>query len=188
MPATTRSFAASCTAQALVPSPLGSVLLARTPAGLSGLWFTGQKWHPGALTAPQQPQDPLLAEAANQLAEYFAGRRMHFELPLDLRGTAFQQAVWQALLQIAPGHTQSYADIARCIGAAQAVRAVGTAVGRNPASVIVPCHRVLGSDGSLTGYAGGLDRKRALLALEGVKQGSPGRPHPDEQLFAESLT
>ena len=102
-----------------------------------------------------------------QLSEYFAGQRQQFDLPLDLSGgTAFQQAVWQALLTIKPGQTSSYGNVSKTIGNAAAVRAVGAAVGRNPISIIVPCHRVLGSDGSLTGYAGGLDRKTALLRLE----------------------
>jgi methylated-DNA-[protein]-cysteine S-methyltransferase len=162
----TQSIATRCTAQAHLPSPLGPMLLARTEAGLAGAWFESQKWHPAELGAPERPDDPLLQQAATQIADYFAGRRAHFELPLDLHGTAFQQSVWRALCNIKLGATQSYADVARRVGAPQAVRAVGAAVGRNPVSVIVPCHRVVGTNGSLTGYAGGLDRKRALLALE----------------------
>jgi methylated-DNA-[protein]-cysteine S-methyltransferase len=111
----------------------------------------------------------VLQQAAAQLAEYFAGCRQCFELQLDLRaGTAFQQAVWQALLNLPYGHTTSYGELARRIGRPKAVRALGAAVGRNPVSIIVPCHRVMGADGSLTGYAGGLPRKTALLQLEGV--------------------
>ena len=162
----TRSIAARCTAQAHFSSPLGPMLLARTEAGLAGAWFEAQKWHPEALDAPERPDDPLLQEAAAQIAEYFAGTRSHFELPLDLHGSTFQQAVWRALCNIEAGATQSYAAVARSVGTPQAVRAVGAAVGRNPVSVIVPCHRVLGADGSLTGYAGGLHRKTALLELE----------------------
>jgi methylated-DNA-[protein]-cysteine S-methyltransferase len=110
-----------------------------------------------------------LRDATAQLAEYFAHQRQRFDLALDLAaGTAFQQAVWRALLAIASGKTSSYGAVAQAIANKAAVRAVGAAVGRNPVSVIVPCHRVLGANGSLTGYAGGLDRKRALLALEGV--------------------
>jgi len=106
--------------------------------------------------------------AAAQLEDYFAGRRAHFDLPLDLsRGTHFQQLVWRALLRIPRGVTTSYAALGAAIGRPAAARAVGAAVGRNPVSVIVPCHRVLGSNGSLTGYAGGIERKRRLLALEG---------------------
>ena len=164
----TQSIAARCTAQAHFASPLGPMLLARTDAGLAGAWFEAQKWHPEALDAPERPDDPLLQEAAAQIAEYFAGTRSHFKLPLDLHGSTFQQAVWRALCNIEAGATRSYAAVARSVGTPQAVRAVGAAVGRNPVSVIVPCHRVVGSNGSLTGYAGGLERKRALLALEGA--------------------
>ncbi|HZE92341.1 MAG TPA: methylated-DNA--[protein]-cysteine S-methyltransferase [Rhizobacter sp.] len=168
MNTTTASLYDACTAQAKFPSPLGPVLLARTPLGLAGLWFSGQKWHPQALNAPEQSDDALLRRAAVQLGEYFAGRRTQFELPLDLQGTAFQQQVWRALLRIPSGSTRSYSEIAHDVGLSQAVRAVGAAVGRNPVSLIVPCHRVIGRDGSLTGYAGGLDRKKALLQLEGI--------------------
>ena len=164
----TDSVHAHCTAQATVMSPLGALLLARTERGLAGAWFDGQKHHPGELAAPSRPDDALLAQAAAQLTDYFAGRATHFSVPLDLQGTPFQRAVWAALLRIAAGGTRSYADIAREIGKASAVRAVGGAVGRNPVSVIVPCHRVVGRDGSLTGYAGGAERKLALLELEGV--------------------
>jgi methylated-DNA-[protein]-cysteine S-methyltransferase len=164
----TQTIAAHCTAQAHLPSPLGPMLIARTQHGVAGLWFEAQKWHPDAIDAPERPQDPLLTQAAAQIADYFAGRRSQFDLPLDLLGTNFQRSVWNALCSIEAGSTQSYADVAKRVGSPQAVRAVGAAVGRNPVSVIVPCHRVLGTDGSLTGYAGGLDRKRALLTLEGA--------------------
>ena len=157
----------TCTAQATTQSPLGPILLARTERGLAGAWFAGQKHHPGTLAAPERPDDPLLAGAADQLRAYFAGGAAAFDLPLDLQGTPFQRTVWQALLAIGPGRTSSYGAIATSIGSASAVRAVGGAVGRNPVSVIVPCHRVIGRDGALTGYAGGVERKRALLALEG---------------------
>ena len=154
------------TAQTRIETPLGAVLLARTADGLAGAWFEGQKHHPGELAAPHLDDDPLLAAAARQLQAYFGGAPAAFDIPLDLQGSAFQRSVWAALLGIDSGATRSYADIARAIGAPLAVRAVGSAVGRNPVSVIVPCHRVVGSSGALTGYAGGLDRKRALLALE----------------------
>jgi methylated-DNA-[protein]-cysteine S-methyltransferase len=154
-------------------SPLGPMTLAATRAGLAGVWFMGQRHLPRELaTASSWPVDakhPVLIKTAHQLAEYFAGQRQVFDMPLDLSGgTAFQQAVWQALLAIAPGQTSSYGSVSKTIGNAAAVRAVGAAVGRNPISIIVPCHRVLGTDGSLTGYAGGLDRKTALLKLEGA--------------------
>ena len=157
---------AECTAQARVTTPLGTLLIVRTAKGLAGAWFEGQKHHPGPLDAPERPQDPLLARAAEQLRAYFDGSDESFDLPFDLRGTPFQRRVWQALQAIPLGGTRSYAAIAGAIGAPQAVRAVGAAVGRNPLSVLVPCHRVLGSDGSLTGYAGGVERKRQLLARE----------------------
>jgi len=164
----TRSVHAACTAQATYESPLGGMLLARTERGLAGVWFEGQKDHPGELAAPERPDDPLLGAAAEQLTSYFAGREMRFDVPLDLLGTPFQRGVWRALLGISSGRTASYGDIARQVGSPRAVRAVGAAVGKNPVSVIVPCHRVIGTDGALTGYAGGVDRKRALLTLEGV--------------------
>jgi len=164
----TNAIHAACTAQATVQTPLGPMLLARTERGLAGVWFEGQKDHPGVLSAPVRDDDPLLRAAAAQLTDYFAGRSTRFDVPLDLHGTDFQRGVWQALLAIGLGQTRSYGDIARELGAPRAMRAVGAAVGKNPVSVIVPCHRVLGTGGSLTGYAGGVDRKRALLALEGV--------------------
>ena len=156
----------ACTAQTTINTPLGKLLLARTTKGLAGVWFDGQKHHPAPLTAMRSPDDELLRRAAEQLHAYFAGEGLGFDVPLDLQGTPFQRAVWQALLAIPSGETRSYGEIAAALGSASAVRAVGGAVGRNPVSVIVPCHRVVGSDGSLTGYAGGVDRKRALLELE----------------------
>jgi methylated-DNA-[protein]-cysteine S-methyltransferase len=155
-----------CTAQMRYASPLGSLLLARTADGLAGAWFEAQKHHPAPIDAPFDETDPLLRRAAQQLDAYFEGSADGFDLSLDLLGTDFQRAVWADLLRIARGTTCSYGDIARRLGAPSASRAVGAAVGRNPLSIIVPCHRVLGSGGALTGYAGGLDRKTALLRLE----------------------
>ena len=161
------------TVQARADTPLGPVRLAASPTGLSGVWFEGQRHEPTAqLHGPSAwalgpGHHPVLKEAEHQLQQYLAGERQHFDLPLDLSGgTAFQQSVWRALLQIGRGQTTSYGALGRQLGNPSAVRAVGAAVGRNPLSVVVPCHRVLGADGSLTGYAGGLDRKRALLTLE----------------------
>lgn len=161
------------TVQTRTTTPLGTVRLAASPAGLCGLWFDGQRHLPAQLDGPQAwpeaPEHPVLREAAAQLQQYLRGERAQFDLPLDLGGgTAFQQAVWQALLRIPTGQTTSYGTLGRQIGKPAAVRAVGAAVGRNPVSLVVPCHRVLGRDGSLTGYAGGLDRKQALLRLEGA--------------------
>ena len=160
------TLATACTAQALIDTPLGRMRLARTVRGLAGLWFEGQRHPPGDLPAPNDGDDPLLREAALQLQRFFAGTLTHFDLPLDLFGTAFQRAVWQALLRIPAGRTCSYVELARDIGTPTAVRAVGGAVGRNPVSVVVPCHRVLGAGGALTGYAGGVERKQALLVLD----------------------
>ena len=157
------------TAQTRWQSPLGEMLLARTPAGLAGVWFAGQKDHPGALDAPEIDDDALLRSTIAELAAYFDGAPVAFTPHLDLHGTPFQRAVWEALLSIRPGTTSSYAAVARAVGSPNAVRAVGAAVGKNPVSVIVPCHRVIGSGGALTGYAGGLDRKRTLLKLEGFR-------------------
>ena len=160
--------------QTSVQSPLGPIVIAATAKGLAGLWFTeGQRYLPSQLTGPQAwPEDaehPVLKQVTRQLTDYFAGQRNHFEVPLDLGcGTAFQQSVWQALLTIPQGSTASYGEVSRRIGKPLAMRAVGAAVGRNPVSIIVPCHRVMGSNGSLTGYGGGLHRKAALLKLEGV--------------------
>jgi methylated-DNA-[protein]-cysteine S-methyltransferase len=157
------------TVQTRYESPLGTMIVAATDAGLAGLWFEGQRHLPDSSAWPQAPRHPLLLEAVAQLRDYFAGRRTQFALPLDLQGgTPFQQSVWQALLAIPAGGTASYGDISQQVGRPAAVRAVGAAVGRNPLSIVVPCHRVLGSDGSLTGYAGGLERKSALLELEGA--------------------
>ena len=154
-------------------SPLGPVIVAATDQGLAGVWFDGQRHLPDTSTWRVDPLHPMLVRAVQQLSEYFAGERTAFDLPLDLHGgTAFQQSVWHALLQIPRGTTTSYGAISSRIGKPAAVRAVGAAVGRNPISVIVPCHRVLGSDGSLTGYAGGLDRKGARRKLEAAA----GRP------------
>ena len=151
-------------AQCRIDTPLGAMTLAATAHGLAGAWFDGQKHHPGPLAAPVDPRHPHLQRAAAAFAAYFRGEAVTLEL--DPQGTPFQQSVWQALRTIAPGRTTSYGEIAARIGRPAAVRAVGAAVGRNPISVIVHCHRVVGRDGAITGYAGGLDRKQRLLALE----------------------
>ncbi|NMM06315.1 methylated-DNA--[protein]-cysteine S-methyltransferase [Polaromonas sp.] len=160
--------------QTSVASPLGSIVIAATAKGLAGLWFAeNQRYLPTAISGPAAwPEDaehPLLQKVSQQLGEYFAGQRHHFDVALDLRcGTAFQQSVWQTLLAIAPGEVISYGEVSRRIGNPKAVRAVGGAVGHNPVSIIVPCHRVMGTNGALTGYGGGLKRKTALLRLEGA--------------------
>lgn len=158
------------TVHAVYDSPLGRMILAANAGTLVGVWFDGQSHQASHSAWPQAPQDPVLQQTQSQLSDYFAGRRAEFDLPLELgTGTEFQQAVWRALLAIASGTTLSYGQLSASIGQPTAVRAVAAAVGRNPLSIIVPCHRVIGSDGSLTGYAGGLDRKTALLQLEGAQ-------------------
>ena len=149
-------------------SPIGPLLLAGHGAALCGLWFTDQRGIPAwAQSAPAAPDDPLLQSAVEQLQSYFRGQRRAFELPLDcLGGTPFQKSVWRALRCIPYGSTVSYGDIARAIGRPQAVRAVGGAVGRNPLGIVLPCHRVVGIQGAMTGYTGGIERKVALLRLE----------------------
>ena len=147
-------------------SPLGSLLLAASDKGLCGLYFEEHRHFKGAQGWLQHEDDFYLRQAAQQLDEYFAGERSTFNLPLDLGGTLFQQKVWAHLPQVPFGATASYMQHAQAVGAGHAVRAVGTAIGRNPVSIIVPCHRIVGSDGALAGYAGGLERKRYLLAFE----------------------
>jgi methylated-DNA-[protein]-cysteine S-methyltransferase len=150
-------------------SPLGPMTLAANTHALVGVWFDGQKHMPDIRAWSEQPDHPLLQQARRELTQYFAGQRQQFELPLDTsRGTEFQRLVWQGLRDIPSGQTISYGALGSRIGRSAAVRAVGAAVGRNPLSIVVPCHRVLGVNGSLTGYAGGLDRKSALLQLESV--------------------
>ena len=148
------------------PTPLGKMLLLANAGALLGAWFSGQKYYPEHCAAwEQSPSHPVLRAAADQLAAYFSGKRRIFDIPLEPRGTEFQRSVWKNLLDIPYGGTCSYSELAFRAGAA-AARPVGAAVGKNPISVIIPCHRVIGKNGGLTGYAGGLDRKARLLALE----------------------
>lgn len=156
-------------AQSEMLTPLGRLNLVATANGLAGAWFEGQAHHPGELEVPQRPDWPVFHAAARALNDYFeAPQTTAFTLPLDPQGTAFQQAVWLQLRRISPGQTTHYGAIAQALGKPQASRAVGAAVGRNPLSIFIPCHRVVGRDGSLTGYAGGLPRKQALLKAEGA--------------------
>ena len=148
-------------------SPLGPMTLAATSQGLAGVWFDGQRHQPDTSTWRIAAKHPVLEQTRAQLLAYFAGDLSTFDLALDLRhGTLFQQAVWRALLRIPSGSTLSYGALSAMVGKPTAVRAVGSAVGRNPLSIIVPCHRVVGANGALTGYAGGLERKAALLQRE----------------------
>lgn len=149
------------------PSPLGELLIVGGPAGVRGLYLSAQRWAP-AIGTDWVRDDRAFDDVVAQLQEYLAGERTTFSVALDLHGTAFQLQVWEQLQAIPYGQTRSYGELAVAVGRPRAFRAVGLANGRNPVSVIVPCHRVIGSSGSLTGYGGGLDRKRALLALEGA--------------------
>lgn len=150
---------------AWMESPVGRLLLARDTRTLRLLWFSDDR---RPLTpSPQWIERPEAFVAdVTQLREYFAGARRRFDMPIEARGTPFQQRVWRALLDIPYGETVSYGDLARRLGDSKAVRAVGLANGANPISIVVPCHRVIGANGSLVGYGGGLPMKRALLDLE----------------------
>jgi methylated-DNA-[protein]-cysteine S-methyltransferase len=148
-------------------SPLGSILLATDGVALTGAWFDAQRYPPSIDARWQRRRDlPVLRRAASMLAEYFEGERMRFDIALAPAGTPFQRAVWDQIYAVPYAETIAYRDLAARVGRPAAVRAAGAATGRNPLSNFVPCHRIVGADGSLTGYAGGLDRKRALLALE----------------------
>ena len=154
-----------------VPSPVGKLKLIASDDGLAAiLWENDPPGRVRLNVVGEAADHPVLRETERQLGDYFAGRRRAFDLELDFAGTAFQKKVWAALLTIPFGETRTYAEVARQIGAPKAVRAVGAANGRNPISIIAPCHRVLGSNGDLTGFAGGLKTKAHLLALEGARK------------------
>ena len=161
----------------MLPTPVGELMLIASDNGLAGVLWENER--PAARLGTLQPSayHPLLLETERQLNAYFAKELRSFSLPLDFVGTDFQKRVWAALRTIPFGETRSYAEIARQIGNPSAVRAVGAANGRNPISIITPCHRVIGSNGTLTGFAGGLKAKAFLLAMEsgeGVLQGELG--------------
>lgn len=154
-------------------SPMGNIVLAGDGTALTGLWFEGQKWLGAGLTdGAERAELPVFGQTKKWLDIYFGGGEPAFTPAVALRGSEFQIAVWNVLSAIPYGKTVTYGEIARNLtavtGRKTSARAVGSAVGRNPVSIIVPCHRVLGADGSLTGYAGGVERKRELLRLEGV--------------------
>ena len=161
-------------------TPQGRMLLVSNGAGLSGVYFVGQKHYPKP-DGSWKRDARALGPAKRELMEYFAGKRRRFSVALAPEGTAFQRAVWREIGKVACGETITYAELARRAGRPGAARAAGAATGRNPLGIIVPCHRIVGSNGSLTGYAGGLPRKKALLALEGAARaatstGSRTRP------------
>jgi methylated-DNA-[protein]-cysteine S-methyltransferase len=148
-------------------SPVGPLTLVERDGGLAGIYLLDHRHMPDPATFGDRDDDAApLPEARRQLTEYFDGTRREFDLPLDTGGTPFQQRVWAALLEIPYGGTTSYGELARRIGSPGAARAVGLANGRNPVSIVVPCHRVVGSTGGLTGYGGGIETKRRLLAAE----------------------
>ncbi|WP_137861649.1 MULTISPECIES: methylated-DNA--[protein]-cysteine S-methyltransferase [unclassified Sphingomonas] len=150
-----------------IPSPVGALTLVASDAGLVAiLWENDSPDRVKLGAATGDSGHPVLIAAESQLREYFAGTRTRFDLPLDFRGTDFQKSVWAELLAIPFGETRSYGEIAAKLGRPKASRAVGAANGRNPISIVAPCHRVIGSTGKLTGFAGGLDAKEYLLALE----------------------
>lgn len=149
-------------------SPLGVITVQASDTGIKGIWFETYTTKPEML-GKHSDSHPVLSETREQLTEYLAGTRTKFDLPLDADGTEFQKQVWQELTKIPFGETRSYKDIAQAINKPKAVRAVGAANGKNPISVVVPCHRVVGSNRALTGYAGGIDRKQKLLELEGIE-------------------
>jgi methylated-DNA-[protein]-cysteine S-methyltransferase len=156
-------------------SPQGRIYLVATERGLRGLYFAGQRHFPrDRKTWARAPRNPVLRQAKRELREYFAGRRRSFSVPLDPAGTAFQRSVWRAMAKVGYGRTVSYGQLAGRSGHRGSARATGAAVGRNPVSIILPCHRIVGANGALTGYAGGLSRKRKLLELEGAGR-LPGR-------------
>ena len=149
-------------------SPVGELTLVASDQGLAAiLWENDDPKRVRLEPREERPEHPVLVEAERQLGEYFAGKRDRFTLPLHFNGTEFQRKVWHALTTIPFGETRSYAQIAVQVGSPQAVRAVGAANGRNPISIVAPCHRVIGANGKLTGFAGGLEAKAFLLRLEG---------------------
>ena len=155
-------------------SPLGEITIFAKGDALSAIGFTGQRYAPSIGSAMRRDAaHPAIVAARRQLNEYFAGKRTTFDLPLAGIGTSFQRAVWKAIGGVCYGETIAYRELARRAGRAGAIRAAGAATGRNPWAIVVPCHRIVGSDGSLTGYAGGLDRKRALLAMETTPAQAP---------------
>jgi methylated-DNA-[protein]-cysteine S-methyltransferase len=153
---------------AILPSPVGDLLLVADETHLRGVYFAGEKHAPPTRGWEHNPDQTILKQAARELAEYFSGTRTTFSVPLCYEGTKFQQAIWRQISQIPFGRTISYTELAERAGAPNAPRAAGTATGQNPFSILVPCHRVMGRNGGMHGYAGGLDRKRRLLELEKV--------------------
>ena len=153
-----------------VASPLGSLTILASDNGVHAIAFEGDRTEQAKINFPRAADHPIANAAVGQLAMYFEGTLKIFDLPLDLRGTDFQKQVWKLLLEIPFGETRAYGDLARELGNAGASQAVGAANGKNPVAIVVPCHRVIGASGHLTGYAGGMEKKRFLLTHEGAIQ------------------
>jgi methylated-DNA-[protein]-cysteine S-methyltransferase len=171
------------TSYTILKHPTGDLLLVANESALIGLYFDGGDHIPAARrTWTFDPQHPVLRRAEQQLHEYFEGKRMSFSLPIHFAGTDFQERVWRQIARIPYGKTISYGELARRAGKPQAIRAAGANTGRNPLGIIIPCHRVVGKDGSMTGFAGGLEWKRHLLNLE-----KSGEPPAELFLRTESL-
>jgi methylated-DNA-[protein]-cysteine S-methyltransferase len=157
-------------------SPVGKLKLVASEKGLVAiLWENDDPRRVVLGDLRDDDRQPILVETERQLKEYFAGKRQGFSIPLDMRGTPFQKSVWEALLAIPFGETRSYSQLAKRVGRPNAMRAVGGASGRNPLSIVVPCHRVIGSSGKLTGFAGGLEAKAQLLKIESENRSGPHR-------------
>ncbi|HSY17385.1 MAG TPA: methylated-DNA--[protein]-cysteine S-methyltransferase [Candidatus Acidoferrales bacterium] len=157
------------TSYSVIKSPVGELLLTADDSALTGVYFAGCNHVPAESKQwTRNPQHPVLQSAAKQLAEYFAGKRTAFSISLHPSGTDFQEKVWREIARIPYGKTVSYSHLAKRAGTPDAVRAAGTATGRNPLSIVIPCHRVVGKNGALCGFAGGLERKQYLHTLEGL--------------------
>jgi methylated-DNA-[protein]-cysteine S-methyltransferase len=168
----------------IMKSPIGELKLVGSESGLAAiLWHLDRPHRMRLNIVAEDKKQPLLVKAERQLNEYFKGKRKKFDLKLDFAGTDFQNKVWQALLSIPFGETRSYGQIAKLLGNAKAMRAVGAANGRNPIPIIAPCHRVIGSSGKLTGFAGGMKMKAHLLELEGLELS--GKPHVDARVLSK---
>ncbi|HEV2694201.1 MAG TPA: methylated-DNA--[protein]-cysteine S-methyltransferase [Verrucomicrobiae bacterium] len=150
-----------------ISSPIGELLLVTDGSALTGIYFIGRKHVPATSKSwTHNPKHPVLQQAAAQLKKYFLGKQNKFTIPLRAAGTEFQEKIWQEIAKIPFGETITYTELAKRAGVSHAIRAAGTSTGRNPISIIIPCHRIVGKNGSLTGFAGGLDKKRHLLELE----------------------
>ncbi|AJT42640.1 methylated-DNA--[protein]-cysteine S-methyltransferase [Psychromicrobium lacuslunae] len=157
-------------------SPLGQLTLLGSPEALTGIYFEGHRSMPGKEQwGTEEPKQPIFTQAIRQLEDYFSGRRTDFELPIATHGSELQEKVWQLLRELPYGSTTSYGELAEQLGDRHLAQAVGAAVGANPLSIVIPCHRVVGKDGKMTGYAGGIDRKLYLLELEEPESSKAGK-------------